>query len=1057
MTKRSIGIVVAVLALTAGAVVGLYFGLGGQFTSSSTPVDPKDNLVDKPNHEDDAPPDASLYRPASVGLARASAFLYTGKSPRQVGMDRGALRRRRAAVLRGQVLTADGKPLAGVEVGAVGQSEVGRTHTDADGGFDLAVNGGGSVVVSYKKEGVLPAQRQAAVPWQDYVWLPEVVLISPGAQAGVLELPTDETAPAVRGVPVKDDEGTRQATFLAPPGFAASLVFSDGEKPLNRLTLSVAEYSVGASGASALPASLPPGAGCVYAVEIAAEEGREPGAREVRFRKPLIQYVENFLKFPVGAELPSARYDSDRSVWLQGPPGRVVRVLDVKDGLAILDLDGKGEPADTAALAVLGVSEQERRHLGSLYGTDATLWRLPLTGLGAWAVSPLLLAPDGAVAPSPGLASATGDDPAAPRPQPAVETLSVPGTHFLLCYSSERAPGCKAPYTLKIGLSGPEVPKPLKRIDLEIQIAGRRLVKSFPIKPNQETSFIWDGLDAYNRPVQGRWPAQVRIGYVYDAVPPARQECILWLTQRVLLGDWDARAASLGGWTINIHHAYDPIGRVLHLGGGARREGLPLPQVIATVAGGTGVLTYNDDDIPATGANLSQPRGLAVGPDGSLYIADAGQQRIRRVGADGLISTVAGTGRKGYDGDNRTAVEAELNTPTGLTLGTDGSLYIADDGNNRVRRLRPDGSLTNFAGQGGKLQEYGGDGGPALSATGMSLLRGLAAGPGGDVYIAQIWGNQCVRRVAPNGIVPRYVGGPGKTHLDTACAVAAAPDGVLFVADGDGCRVWRVGLDGAASIFAGTGKAGFSGDGGPAVKAELNSPSGLAVGPDGSVYIADAANQRIRCVSPQGKIDTVAGRGKGETRETGDGGPATDAVLRLSERIEPGLGRLCGLAVGPEGELYIADVGHGSVRRVAPPFSGISDSEILLTSEEGAELYIFDGVGRHLQTLDAATGAVLYRFGYDAAWRLTEIHDSANALTRIERDKAGRPRALIGPGGERTTLAMGDDGRLKKVVFPAGEGVEMEYDPGGLLTSFTDAQRRVAQFSYDESGRLVKD
>ena len=182
-----------------------------------------------------------------------------------------------------------------------------------------------------------------------------------------------------------------------------------------------------------------------------------------------------------------------------------------------------------------------------------------------------------------------------------------------------------------------------------------------------------------------------------------------------------------------------------------------------------------------------------------------------------------------------------------------------------------------------------------------------------------------------------------------------------------------------------------------------------------------------------------------------------EAVLRLSERPEPGLGRLCGLAVGPEEELYIADVGHGSVRRVACPFSGISDSEILLTSEDGTELYVFDGVGRHLQTLNAATGAVLYRFVYDLAWRLTEIHEGANGVTRIERDKAGRPRALIGPAGERSTLETGDDGRLKKVAFPAGEGVEMEYDAGGLLTSFKDAQGRMAKFHYDEIGRLVKD
>src|ERR1019366_1023216 len=147
----------------------------------------------------------------------------------------------------------------------------------------------------------------------------------------------------------------------------------------------------------------------------------------------------------------------------------------------------------------------------------------------------------------------------------------------------------------------------------------------------QQSAFIWDGLDGYLRPVQGRRPALVRVGYVYDAAPLARQECVLWREQRVMLGDWDARCQGLGGWTLNIHHAYDPIGRVLHFGGGTRREGMNLPAVVTTVAGGTGALIYNDDDQQATAANLSQPRGLAVSPDGSLFIADADQNRVRRV------------------------------------------------------------------------------------------------------------------------------------------------------------------------------------------------------------------------------------------------------------------------------------------------------------------------------------------------------------------------------------------------------------------------------------------
>ncbi len=1061
MTKRWVAVVFAAVAGVVAVSAVVYFGVRGRFTSPPPPEQIRPDLADhiKP---DAAPDDPSAYRPAPVSLSAASAFLYTGKTPRQVGMDPTALRRRCAAVIRGQVRATDGKPLAGVEVGAPGQPEVGRTFTDSDGGFDLAVNGGAPVLVAYQKAGFLPARRWVATPWQDYAWAPDVVLTPPGGRIGALDFPANG-ARALPGPRVEDAAGARRPVFVAPAGFGATEVFSDGDKPLNRLALSAVEFDVGGHGAAALPVLPPPGAASCYAIDLGTDEPLDPGGLEVKFNKPLLQYVENFPNLPAGTVLPLAHFDGERSLWLPSPPGRVVRVVGVKDGLVELDVDGKGRAADAATLAKLGVSEVERRRLVEVYGKDgAALWRLPLTGLGAWAVLPALRPPDDAVAPPWPVAAAPALEATAPRP--AAETVSLSGTHYRLCYDGALAPGFKAPYTLEAMLRGPDMPQSVKRIDLEIRIAGRRFLFTDEHEPKR--TFIWDGLDAYGRPVQGRRPALVRVGYVYDAAPPARQECVLWREQRVMLGDWDARAAGLGGWTLTIHHCYDPIGRVLHLGDGGRREGTKLPPVVTTVAGGTGSLTFNDDDQPAFWANLSRPRGLAAGPDGGLYIADAGQNRVRRVTPDGLIATVAGNGRRGYDGDNHAAVEAELNAPTGLAFGPDGSLYIADDGNDRVRRLRPDGALAAFAGRGGRL-EYSGDGGPAVVAQ-LSLLGGLAVGPGGNLFIAQNSFYQCVRRVTPDGVVTRFVGGPPlpsplggegrEADLRTACAVAVDPDGVLYVADGDGCRVWRVGPNGRATVFAGTGKAGFSGDDGPADKAELNTPSGLAVGPDGGVYIADAGNQRVRRVGPDGVIRTVAGKGKTAPEgDVGDYGPATKASLRLMERPEPGVGRLVGLAVGPDGSLYVSDVGHGSVRRVAPAFDGISDSEILLTSENGAELYVFDGVGRHLKTLDAATGATLYRFVYDAAWRLTEIHDGSGAVTKIERDRAGRPRAVVAPDGERTKLETGPDGRLNRIVFPSGEGTDMEYDAGGLLTSYKDATGKVARFRYDEMGRLVKE
>ncbi len=353
MSKRSLAVVLAGLAVITAAVGVALFLLKGWFNSAHPPVVASPVPLQARLDDDPAPGDY-YYTPAPVSLAPASAVLFTGKPPRQFAAERIALQRRRAAVVRGRVFTGDGAPLAGVEINAAAQPEVGRTRSGDDGLYDFAVNGGGPVVFAYRKEGFLPVQRLITVPWQEYLWLPDIVLVPVGAPAGVLDLPADEKAAPARGPRVEDADGVRQPVFLAPADLGATLIFPDGDKPLNRLTLSVAEYSVGPRGMSALPAQLPFGAGYAYAVEITAEEAKEPGAGEVRFNKPLIQCVDNFLKFQVGAQLPSARYDVEQSVWVNGPVGRVVKVAGVKDGLAELDLEGKGIKADAAALAELG-------------------------------------------------------------------------------------------------------------------------------------------------------------------------------------------------------------------------------------------------------------------------------------------------------------------------------------------------------------------------------------------------------------------------------------------------------------------------------------------------------------------------------------------------------------------------------------------------------------------------------------------------------------------------------------------------------------------------------
>jgi hypothetical protein len=234
---------------------------------------------------------------------------------------------------------------------------------------------------------------------------------------------------------------------------------------------------------------------------------------------------------------------------------------------------------------------------------------------------------------------------------------------------------------------------------------------------------------------------------------------------------------------------------------------------ITTVAG-TGTPGFSGDDGPATTAQLMGPRGLAVAADGNLYIADFGNHRVRRVGlSSGRITTVAGTGTAGFSGDDGLATAAQLANPTAVAVDAAGNLYIADNGNHRVRRVDPSGVITTVAGTG--AQGFSGDRGPAIAAQ-LNSPVGVAVDTAGSLYIADR-GNERVRRVDPSGVI---------------------------------------------ITVAGTGVQGFSGDRGPAIAAQLNTPRDVAVAADGTLYIADYDNHRVRRVDlSSGVITTVAGTG----------------------------------------------------------------------------------------------------------------------------------------------------------------------------------------------------
>lgn len=337
---------------------------------------------------------------------------------------------------------------------------------------------------------------------------------------------------------------------------------------------------------------------------------------------------------------------------------------------------------------------------------------------------------------------------------------------------------------------------------------------------------------------------------------------------------------------------------------------LAAPGDISTVAGTTP--GFGGDGGPATAAQLNAPTAVALSPDGGLLIADAGNQRIRKVLPDGRIVTVAGTGVRGFLGDGGSATNAQLATPSSVSATGDGGFLIADSGNHAVRKVLPDGTIETVAGTPGALG-YTGDNGPATSAK-LAYPHGVAETADGGFLIADT-SNHCVRRVFANGTIVTVAGtgtggysgdgGPATAaQLHDPNGVAVTSDGGFLIADTTNNRIRRVRPDGTIVTAAGAGSAGLAGDGGLATSALIYAPEGVASSPDGGFLIADSGNDRLRRVSPAGVITTFAGTTSGFS---GDDGPAVAARLELPYAV----------AVTAGGGALVADYDNARIRAVA--------------------------------------------------------------------------------------------------------------------------------------------
>jgi len=1051
------------------------------------------------------PPDPSTVAPLldatiATTVFLGTGFLYDGPNPIQTGVAPGTINPMRVAILRGKVKDGNNAPLPKVKVTILNHPEFGQTLTRADGAFDMAVNGGGLLTLKFEKVGLMPAQRQLMTPWQDYVIDDDVVMLPYDDRVTTVDLSANTPIQVVTGNSVTDSSGSRRNVLMFKQGTSALMTLPGGStQSLSLLHVRSTEYTAGPLGLAAMPGDLPATSAFTYASEYSLDEAVAAGAIAVSFSQTVAQYNENFLNFPVGTVIPSGSYDKTNGIWMPSTNGLVVKILSVSSGAANLDIDGSGNAASDASLTALGINAAERQQLAALFSVGQALWRVPLNHFSSWDSNFGFGPPSGGGTPNGGSASGGGGGPGGSGPggsdpcigcilgmqdQRLSEEVSLVGSNFFLRYDSTRPRGNIGNFTARIPLSGATLPGPVKRIEVTLSIAGQTQQLTFPAQPNQSTSFTWDGRDAYGRTVQGQQELNIDIGNVYDGVyvqTPAfgyngngvpitvntRREITIHRRQKVRLGTYAAPPQSLGGWSLSVNHVYDPVGQTLYEGNGKRRSVQTVSNGIDTFAGG--LSGFLGDGGPVSGARFRWPYGLAVGPDNSVYVADSGNQRVRKIAPDGIVTTFSGNGGGCNPsnfpcGDGGPAANASFGGVNRVAIGNNGTVYIG--GGRNLWSVTPDGIFHRLAGL--AVDGFSGDGGPAVDAQISNATRFYPAADG-SVYLSDML-NQRIRRIDPNGIINTIAGtgtagfggdgGPAtQAQINYPGDIVAAPDGSVYFIDQDNNRIRRISSDGIISTYAGTGTFGSSPDGLPALQtnfifraANPIEAGSMSLGPDGSLYVVSYVFPNGGRVRRIGPDGIVTGvAGNGQIGSQGDGGPALQSQMRLAA-----------IGLGPDGSVYAVggftfDFDESRIRKISPPLPAFNATNIAIPSEDGTQLFRFDANGRHLSTINTLTGATVYTFAYESAGRLTTVTDGDSNVTTIERDGSGNPTGIRSPYNQLTAFTRNGDGYLATITNPANEQYQFTYNAGGQMLTERDPRNNQNTFTYDSMGRLTRD
>jgi RHS repeat-associated protein len=1052
----------------------------------------------------------------------------------------GTLDLTHAALVRGKVVDANDAALAGVTVNVQGHSEFGSTTTNATGEFFLLVNGGGALTVRFDLATYLKVERQVQPEWGGTVGLYNVRLIKPAANPTSVTIGVGSPAALLFSPLVSETVNSATVSHRTALYFPAGTTTATG---VTNLQFQATEYTVGPTGAQAMPADIATNTIYTYASEFSIASGTEA----VDFTKPVFAYVDNFLNLPAGTIIPGGFYDRTSHVWKVEPSGCVVKILTNNRTQVTLDTSCDTQIASLGTDYLIQATEKQKlaqaapAEYPTGYPVGKTFWRVPLLhfsphdfnfsgkppqceqisadrtssqpGVPCQSMtSPDCICPDGdgivkgADEPEDGSCKLQGSIIDA-ETQVLGERLPIGGTPFTLNYRSNAVPGYLWDRTAELNFDGPKH-SALSKYRVRLSVAGQFHEKEFAKTVSGPQYMTWDGLDYAGRKVVGAQRAIVDVGAVYplaannatrfmdfpggtvvqlsDGQGRAQgSEMVVWQRSYRQFHNLDAAALGLGGWTLSAFHRYDPEERVLYQGDGARRA-IDDSDNVVSIAAGTGFWDgqLSPDGTLAKDAKFSGFSDIAVSPAGELYIASRDWPVVQKVGTDGKITRVAGvTSGSTPWVEGALATSTQLNTSAGsqaqgIALAPDGTLYIAD-GVSLLYRVDPAGKIWLVAGVPGALPTLAQcDAANGIAARGAYLCapRTVAVGPDGAVYVnsRNAANASVIKRIEPGATdttspaqIATIAGGgavdashmtsntlPTQIALDQDAfylSFATGPDGSLwFNGTPDsiyGFRdIYRLYPNHQVQLF---GAAGAVGDCvvGTNVYARFNAQRELAVTPDNAVVFQNSTAGCGLHISRLNGNNTIKNLvGIGTSGLTYPGMLSSRTPITSDEKI----------AIAPDGVVYFAQSGFHRILRSSRPNPGaISGCQYSVPSEDRSEFFCFNAAGRHLKTLDAKTGAVIYTFTPTSGALQSIVGPTGTTTITASTNKV----TIKGPFGQSTVIDLDPTTKYATGITNAdSQTTAVTHDAQGLLKSMKPPENTVPYaFGYDGYGRLRSD